>query len=392
MLKTSSPLIFPISGHFDDTSIVLALEDNPAPVRITQYRALHVNLRTAAGVEIGTGGSPIPVSLGASDVKIGRVSITDAGGTDQAVVGPASNWSGSGGAVASIDPSGSTKLYVASLAHQLWPATGNRAGVSGDGTYYGQLMNDLGDLVVSLGSVTTGAGSTQIVVGDGVTGNGSPRVTIAGQVANDGVDIGSPIKIGGRASTATPTAVSADGDRVNAWYDRNGRAHIYSDQTLVVGGNVAHDAADSGNPIKFGGKARQTNPTAVADGDRVDAMLDDVGRFVPVDQNVRDNIADAEQSYTTTTEAAVLSAAGSGVFLDLKEILITNTSASNVTVSIRDATTGTIRRRFRCPANETRGIVFSTPLRQTTANNPWTAQLSDALSTVYVAMTALKNV
>jgi hypothetical protein len=46
---------------------------------------------------------------------------------------------------------------------------------------------------------------------------------------------------------------------------------------LPVGGDVAHDAADSGNPVKIGGKANDGTPTGVANGDRVDAWFDSRG-------------------------------------------------------------------------------------------------------------------
>ena len=46
----------------------------------------------------------------------------------------------------------------------------------------------------------------------------------------------------------------------------------------LVSGNVAHDAADSGNPVKIGGKAASTKPTAVSAADRVDAYFDLFGR------------------------------------------------------------------------------------------------------------------
>lgn len=45
-------------------------------------------------------------------------------------------------------------------------------------------------------------------------------------------------------------------------------------------GNVAHDAVDSGNPLKIGGKAATTRPTAVAAADRVDAWFDALGRLI----------------------------------------------------------------------------------------------------------------
>lgn len=47
--------------------------------------------------------------------------------------------------------------------------------------------------------------------------------------------------------------------------------------TYIVG-NVAHDTADSGNPIKVGFQAETAMPTAVANGDRVNAIADVFGR------------------------------------------------------------------------------------------------------------------
>lgn len=49
---------------------------------------------------------------------------------------------------------------------------------------------------------------------------------------------------------------------------------------LQLGGNVAHDAADSGNPVKIGGKASSVTPTAVTASDRVDAYFNTFGEQV----------------------------------------------------------------------------------------------------------------
>ena len=46
-----------------------------------------------------------------------------------------------------------------------------------------------------------------------------------------------------------------------------------------VQGDVAHDAADSGSPVKFGGKALTGDPAGVADNDRVDAFFDEYGKL-----------------------------------------------------------------------------------------------------------------
>lgn len=53
----------PAMGQLDDTSTTAATEDNVAPVRITAQRALHSNLRNAAGAEIGTAASPVFVNM-----------------------------------------------------------------------------------------------------------------------------------------------------------------------------------------------------------------------------------------------------------------------------------------------------------------------------------------
>ena len=65
---------------------------------------------------------------------------------------------------------------------------------------------------------------------------------------------------------ATPDSVN-DGD--------GGAFRMSIDRILMVGGDVAHDSADSGNPVKIGGKQTSaTAATAATAGDRVDAGYD----------------------------------------------------------------------------------------------------------------------
>jgi hypothetical protein len=109
---------------------------------------------------------------------------------------------------------------------------------------------------------TTGGGGDQIVVGN---------------VAHDGVDSGNPVKIGGIANVAAPSAVG-ENDRVNASFDLTGALRTTGgggDQIVV--GNVAHDAADSGDPVKIGGIANVAAPSAVGENDRVNASFDLTG-------------------------------------------------------------------------------------------------------------------
>lgn len=52
------------------------------------------------------------------------------------------------------------------------------------------------------------------------------RTNVEGQVAHDDAIAGNPLVIGGVASLNEPAVVSADGDAVQAWFDRFGRSVI----------------------------------------------------------------------------------------------------------------------------------------------------------------------
>lgn len=57
---------------------------------------------------------------------------------------------------------------------------------------------------------------------------------IEGDIAHDAVDEGNPIKIGGKAHSSQPTAVAAN-DRVNAYYDLNGRLTVRTQPEAMSG-------------------------------------------------------------------------------------------------------------------------------------------------------------
>lgn len=73
-------------------------------------------------------------------------------------------------------------------------------------------------------------GGTAVAMNTGTRSAGTQRVTVAtddvvqtaGTVAEDQALSGNPIRNGARASTAIPSAMSADGDVVTLWADRNG--------------------------------------------------------------------------------------------------------------------------------------------------------------------------
>lgn len=163
---------------------------------------------------------------------------------------------------------------------------------------------------------------------------------------------------------------------------------------LATGGSVAHDSADSGNPIKIGAKAMTANPTAVAGGDRTNIYADDVGRLLVRVGQPRDLVTQAYvQILNSTFETTILGAGGAGVFHDLTALTISNDSTTTgVTVTVRDATAGSAVLIFQLAARAMQHLVWHVPLKQTTANNNWTIQLSVNTVTVNITTQAEVNV
>lgn len=110
-------------------------------------------------------------------------------------------------------------------------------------------------------------------------------------------------------------------------------------------GDVAHDSADSGNPVKIGYKATSSlaGLTLVANADRTNAFagLDGVPIMRP-----HCNLEDIVTNVVTCTAGANtsgISAQGSGIKFYLTDILISNTGASNGRLIVTDGSGGTTK-------------------------------------------------
>jgi hypothetical protein len=159
----------------------------------------------------------------------------------------------------------------------------------------------------------------------------------------------------------------------------------------VITGNVAAGSAASGNPVRIGAVARTTNPTAVTDGQVSNFRTNKVGDTISI-QAPRELVGMQTTTITTTTETTVLTAGGAGVFCDISSMSITNSSATAVQVSLKDATAGTTRQTWWIPAGGGGPMSFNPPLPQTTANNNWTITLGAAVTSIFVNVTYIKNI
>ena len=161
-----------------------------------------------------------------------------------------------------------------------------------------------------------------------------------------------------------------------------------------IEGDISRDQPDSGKPVKIGGIARITNPTAVTDGDRVGLFQDILGRIVTVFQQVRDLVAVGNITLTNGNEVTLIGSSA-GVFHDLVMVSGANSSDKTVRVDFRDTTAGTIRFTLQLPASDTKVFPLAVPYPQGAVNTNWTAEMEDAgatNTTVRLFAEAVKNV
>ena len=166
--------------------------------------------------------------------------------------------------------------------------------------------------------------------------------------------------------------------------------NVSSAGTLQVVGQVEHDSADTGSPIKIGLNARTTNPTAVGDADRVNAIGDDLGRVVNWPYQVRDLINTAYASVTTGT-AGLLITGVADVFLDLTQISFSNSSGAAATVTLSNDST--LVQTFVVAASTTTNYTFPAPIRCSATGGGWNYDMTDITgTTVTIQAQFIRNI
>lgn len=159
---------------------------------------------------------------------------------------------------------------------------------------------------------------------------------------------------------------------------------------LAVGGPTVVNTLSTGNPVYVGGKALLAGSTKAIDGQRTAIATDAVGRVL-VTQQDRTLTGSSTVMLSTTTESTLIPNQGDGIFTDITMLSITNGSATAVTVTLKNATSGTTVGTWNLSAGGGFVLPFNVPLAQAVANNNWTLTLSAAVSTVYAFCTYIKS-
>jgi len=317
----------------------------------------------------GANATPLVVDLGANnDVSInagtnyiGKVRLTD-GTTDGEVV-PLAGYNAQ--AVAIVDASGD---QVTSFGGGVQYTEGDT-----DASFTGtvSLAEGPGNTAAAMQVDASGhlqidiaAASTSLTVSDGggsitVDNNGTFAVQATLQ-SNSGVDVGDV------------TINNASGGSAVNIQDGGNSITVDGTVSATSAGDIAHDSADSGNPVKVGGKAVSSEPTAVANADRANLITDLVGKLITLPYANPENFVSGAitSSMTGTTSTSLVAAPGAGLRNYITTIIVSNAHATVGTdIAIQDGSGGTTL--LTIPAAAVYGgavINLPVPLRQPTTN------------------------
>lgn len=253
-------------------------------------------------------------------------------------------------------------------------------------------MDVMGNLLVNVAVGGGGGGGT-------VTANQGAAAALAGAwpvEITDGTNVlataAHPIRIDPTGTTIQPvsgTVTANAGTNLNT-----------SLLALESGGNLAKiasaiaatGAAVPADAVYAGLISTTAFPTAASAGNIVGAMGDKAGRAVVVLNAPRDLAGRQVTTISSSTSETTVVSSSSGNFIDITSLQITNASATiPVTVTLKDATSGTTAAIYDLAAGG--GIVaqFPTPLKQSVVTNNWTATLSVATVTVDINIQYVLN-
>lgn len=241
---------------------------------------------------------------------------------------------------------------------------------------------------------TNGNHRQVVVLGDPSTNAGvAPVDATAGLKVDLGADNDVTITSGTiTAVTAITNALPAGTNAIGKLAANSGVdiGDVDVTSAVITGGAVAHDSADSGNPIKVGAKAiaALSGTTLVAAADRTDNQSDLDGALIVRNNFALGDLVNGNASNTDGSSTQVLAAGAAGVKHYITDVTITNTSASNIYVELKDNTT--VKWTFPVPANGGVTHHFASPLGGTAAT-AWNFDPSAAATTVYCSVSGFKS-
>jgi len=231
------------------------------------------------------------------------------------------------------------------------------------------------------------SGTTTQPVSYGTTGSGTSTGALRVELPTNGTGVIATVGAVTAITNALPAGTNAIGKLSSNTGVTIGAVEIASAQTLatvttvgtVTGGGIAHDGADSGNPLKIGFKAYSpdgTTPgTAVAEGDRTDGKSDLDGRQLVNDEHPRWWSYHVDGS-SALTDATVQASPGAGFQTVITNICVSSGAATAMNMFLEEGSTkifgpiyleAVAGRGFCTPAGFKKHITAATAVTVTTS-------------------------
>jgi hypothetical protein len=158
-------------------------------------------------------------------------------------------------------------------------------------------------------------------------------------------------------------------------------------------GNVANGVADSGNPVKVGGRVETSlaSATMLADANRSDLVTDMDGvqyfKLFPEADLITERVTDTTGTATAFTNFGATASARNLVY----GYSVFNASATDGFLDLRDGVAGTVLWTIPLPKGGGANIVSPFPICKTAANTALAYDVSAALTTVYISVVGRKS-
>lgn len=312
--------------------------------KVDSFGTQFVNLRTAGGVEAGTTTTPVVVQIASGGITISNTAFGISGSLPSGTNSIGTVILGGGGQV------------IGSISNTTFGITGalpTGANTIGSISLVGTAKGTSVALGVTVKAIDANTNAQDVAVNGAVTIAGtvpiSGTVGISGTVPISGtVSVSGTVPISGTVALSGTSSVSGTvtgnqgtpNSTVNAWpvktTDGTNTASINANTELSIGGGVVAGSTDSGNPLKMGGRA-STTLTVLSGGQRTNQAFDVLGRAVNTPA-LPDSLVTGQVALTTTT-STVLLPASVGQRNYVQDLLLSNGSATGVTVLILDGTT-----------------------------------------------------
>jgi len=382
--------------HYPYSKLVWGPDNTVNLVGTASGKPLPIQVRSSGGTELGTSGDPIrtdptgtttqPVSgtvianLGTiADVATqttlnslnGKVTACNTGAVTVSGALPTGD-----NAIGRVKLTDGTEVANVDASNRLEVAVGNTVTVSGTvtadaGTGPFPVSDNGGSLTVD-GAVTVSQGTPASLKGQMQITDGTEVANVNASNQLEVAVLNTPTVTIGTFPDNEPFNVAQYGGAAvgaaNGFYVRPGTGAVFSiddnsstisiddgagsvtiDQATAsnlnaqVVGNVAHDSAVSGNPVRIAGRATTSEYTKVADGDVADIAVDAAGRQIISLASAFDLQTTVRANLVNDTDTQLIAQDASYRFA-VMAVLVTNASNSVSTkVAVRDGTTDVIK-------------------------------------------------